>query len=233
MTGLFSLSTYEPDLAASTEARHGLLLRVADGVDAETYMTVYAEQRCEFVEGTVWKIAAIHLRHEMLRDFLRDLFRAYFALTQAGRVLGEPFVMLLPAFPERRREPDLMIVLKEHQAWIKETYLDGPADLVIEIVSPGSVSVDYGDKFVEYERGGVAEYWIIDYHRLNALFYRRDDNGVFQRYEPDADQYNTPLLPGLRLPVSTLWADPLPDLLAVVDSVRAMLAQPPPDEGKV
>jgi Uma2 family endonuclease len=39
---------------------------------------------------------------------------------------------------------------------LKETYLDGPADLVVEIVSPDSVGRDRGDKFYKYAQGGCA-----------------------------------------------------------------------------
>lgn len=45
---------------------------------------------------------------------------------------------------------------------MKETYLDGPADLVVGIVSPDSVGRDRGEKFYEYAQGGVPEYWLID-----------------------------------------------------------------------
>ena len=45
---------------------------------------------------------------------------------------------------------------------LKKTFLDGPADVVVEIISAGSIGLDRGDKFVEYERGGVREYWLID-----------------------------------------------------------------------
>lgn len=198
---------------------------VAENVSAETFMDDFAHDGCEFVEGRVWKVSAIHLRHEMLRDYLRDLTRAYFSLTGSGRVLGEPFVMMLPAFPNRRREPDLLLLLNTSESRLEDTYLYGPADIVIEIVSPASVAIDHGEKFVEYEVGGVREYWIVDYERSDVAFFRLGDNGRYQRFDRDTDgNYTTPLLPGLRLHVPTLWQEPLPDVIAIVDHVRAMLA---------
>lgn len=53
-------------------------------------------------------------------------------------------------------------VASEHLDRLKETYLDGPADLVVGIVSPDSVGRDRGEKFYEYAQGGVPEYWLID-----------------------------------------------------------------------
>ena len=40
--------------------------------------------------------------------------------------------------------------------------MEGGPSLVVEIVSPGSATIDRVDKFREYERAGVGEYWIID-----------------------------------------------------------------------
>jgi Uma2 family endonuclease len=151
-------------------------------ISAEEYMEKYAELGYEWVEGVVIKMAPVGLRHEEIRDYLRLLLQTYFVFNPVGRVIGEPFVMRLPAFPNRRREPALMVVLQENsQASLTETYLDGPANICIEVVSPGSVSIDHGDKFSEYEKGGVAEYWIIDPLRNECRFYRLNEQNIYVR----------------------------------------------------
>ncbi|MEJ7756097.1 MAG: Uma2 family endonuclease [Nocardioidaceae bacterium] len=57
-------------------------------------------------------------------------------------------------------------------ASFQKTYLDGAADLAIEIISPESIGRDRGEKFVEYEAAGIREYWLIDPERRQAEFYR-------------------------------------------------------------
>ena len=100
----------------------------------------------------------------------------------------------------------------------------GPADIVIEVVSPESVARDYGEKYQEYEKAKVKEYWIIDPIREETRFNRLNDKGIFVTVLPDANgYYETPLLPGLRVHVPTLWEDSLPDIMAIVDSVTRML----------
>ena len=54
---------------------------------------------------------------------------------------------------------------------MQATYLDGPADVVVEIISPESRLRDRGEKFAEYEMGGVREYWLIDSERHEADWY--------------------------------------------------------------
>jgi Uma2 family endonuclease len=201
-------------------------LILATNVTLEEYMERYAEQGCEWVEGTVYKLAPIELRHEEIRDYLRSLIQAYFALKPIGRVLGEPFVMRLPAFPKRRREPDLMVILKANgHAELKDTYLDGPANICIEIVSPGSVVTDHGEKLEEYELGGVAEYWIIDPTHNECRFHRLNEQQKYEAVSEDQNGiYTTPQLPQLELHVPTLWREVLPGFYDVGDAVRAMLS---------
>jgi Uma2 family endonuclease len=140
-------------------------------------------------------------------------------------VIAQPFVMRLPEFPNRRREPDLLIVLKDNPNPIKGSYIDGPADIVIEIVSEESVERDRGEKFIEYETGRVEEHWLLDYLREEAQFYRRSiDRFVAQPVDAN-QQYRTPLLPDFALDIGTLWRDPLPKPSDVGRMVSAMLGE--------
>lgn len=198
---------------------------LATDVSLAEYMDHYAALGCEWVEGIVYKMAPIGLRHENIRDYIRDVLRAYFYLNPIGKLVGEPFVMRLPAFPKRRREPDLMVILNTNTK-LTETYLDGPADLCIEIVSPESVSIDHGEKFSEYEKGGVPEYWIVDALRDECRFYRLNDQKTYIRHLEDAQGvYTTPQLPNLQLHVPTLWERVLPGFYDVGEIVRKMLGK--------
>jgi Uma2 family endonuclease len=197
---------------------------IATGVSLEDYMEHYAADHCEWVEGVVIKVAPAELKHNKLIYFLLQLFEAYFELRPIGTVVGQPFVMRLPAFPNRRREPDLLVVLNSNPHELKNTYMDGPADLCIEVVSEESTSRDHGEKFEEYEKGGVKEYWIIDHLRRESRFYRLAEDGRYRRFnEDDQGNYHTPTLPGLILHVSTLWQDNLPGPAATASAVKLML----------
>ena len=77
-------------------------------------------------------------------------------------MIDAPFLVRLPDPLRRGREPDLIFVRKERLPLLKPTYFDGAPDLVVEVASPESLGRDRGEKFVEYERAGVEEYWLID-----------------------------------------------------------------------
>jgi Uma2 family endonuclease len=212
-------------MAISKQALNDLIGEiVAVDVSLEDYMQHYAADFCEWVEGVVIKMAATTLKHDDLSYYLRQFFTAYFELRPIGRVKSQPFVMRLPAFPRRRREPDLMIILKTNPHELKDTFLDGAADICIEVVSEESVERDHGDKFREYEKGGVPEYWILDPLHRETRFYRLNDQGRYVRQNEDAEgNYRTEALPGLVLHVPTLWQDDLPGPAETAKKVAAML----------
>lgn len=196
---------------------------LATGVTFEEYLERFAGMHCELVDGNVIKMSPIHERHDKLVRYGALLFEAYFALNPIAEIRQDPFVMsTLPELP--KRQPDIQVILKTNSGRLTPTFMDGPADIVIEITSHGTEEVDRGDKFVEYEKGGVQEYWIFDPLRRESLFYRLNAEGIYMPQPLDENgNYQTPLLPGLLIHVPTLWKDPLPNFFAVGKAVQEML----------
>jgi Uma2 family endonuclease len=196
---------------------------VAAQVSAEEYMERYAADHYEWVKGVVIKMTPVSLKHDSLRHYLRQLLDAYFSLNPIGVVIGEPFVMRLET-TDSYREPDLQVLLNTNPSKLTDTALLGPADICIEVVSPESVARDYGEKFEEYEKGGVGEYWIIDPAREVCHFYRLQESKLYTVCSPDEQGfYRTPRLPHLVLHIPTLWQEKLPDFFAIGQAVQEMI----------
>jgi len=180
-----------------------------DWADEDTY--------AEWVDGKVEMMSPASVEHQDISVFLTRLFAEFAEQHDAGKVLVAPFQMKLPPSVRRGREPDLLFVLKENVSRLRRNFLDGPADLVIEIVSPESVLRDRGEKYAEYEAGGVREYWIIDNLSQRADFFILDAEGRYQRATPDAHgKYTSAVLPGFWISVGWLWQTPLPPVRQVL-----------------
>lgn len=174
-----------------------------DWADEDTY--------AEWVDGEVELMSPASENHQDISDFLTAILRVYMEDHDAGRVLSAPFQMKLTPNVRSGREPDQMFVAKNNLGRIKRNYIDGPADLVVEIVSPESVLRDRGAKYAEYEAGGVREYWIIDNLSQRADFFVLDAEGRYQRATPDADgKYTSAVLPDFWISIGWLWQTPLP-----------------------
>ncbi|MBI4495154.1 MAG: Uma2 family endonuclease [Chloroflexi bacterium] len=165
----------------------------------------------EWVDGEVQMVSPAGRRHQDLAAFLLMVLRHWAEARGLGLLLPAPFQMRLPEPVNSGREPDLLFVATKHLSRLKETYLDGPADLGVEIVSPESVGRDRGEKFVEYEQAGVQEYWLIDPERQQAEFYQLSPDGRYRLALGGAGgEYTSPALAGLKLPLEWLWQDPPP-----------------------
>ena len=134
--------------------------------------------RAEWVRGEVILMSPASDRHQDLSGFLTSVLRIYTEVKGLGRVWSAPFLMRLGEVPSGR-EPDVLFLKAEHLDRLTETYLEGPADLVIEVISEESIGRDRGDKFVEYEGAGIPEYWLIDPIRHQVEFYRLDGDGRY------------------------------------------------------
>ncbi len=181
----------------------------------------------EWVDGKVVMYSPASDRHQDLTRFLTVVLSTYTEILDLGVIRPAPFQMKLA---HSGREPDLLFVAKENLSRLKETYLDGPADLVVEVVSPESVGRDRGEKFYEYQEAGIPEYWLIDPDREWAEFYRLGEDGLYRVVFAGREGiFRSEVLPGFWLRVEWLWQEPLPlveDVLLEVgreDYVRRMM----------
>ena len=81
-------------------------------------------------------------------------------------------------------------------------------ELVVEILSPGTKSIDQGQKRRIYERNGVLEYWLIDpasqnVRQLVSSGSRFDEERVLWADDVLASK----VLPGLRIRVAELFPE--------------------------
>ena len=172
----------------------------------------------EWVEGEVVMYSPASDRHQDLVRFLTTVLGIYVEVHRLGVVRPAPFQMKL----KNGREPDLLFIASDHLNRLRETYLDGPADLVVEIVSPESVGRDRGDKFYEYAQGGVPEYWLIDPQIEWADFYRLDGERYRPAFSGDQGTYHADVLPDFWIRVEWLWQDPLPSPIRAVAEIAGI-----------
>ena len=169
----------------------------------------------EWVNGEVIMYSPASDRHQDIARFLTTVLSVFVETRNLGVIRPAPFQIKLGSdLPGR--EPDLLFVAVDHLDRLKETCLDGPADLVVEIVSPESAGRDRGDKFYEYARAGVPEYWLIDPEMEWAEFYQLEKGRYRVAFSGKEGRYEALVLPGFWLRVEWLWLEPLPKVLDVL-----------------
>lgn len=170
----------------------------------------------EWVDGEVVMVTPASDRHQDLVRFLIQVLGTYVEAKALGVVRPAPFQMYLPEL-RRGREPDFMFIASGHLDRLKDRYLEGPADLVVEIVSPESRLRDRGEKYAEYELAGVPEYWLIDPELQRADFYVLDKTCRFRLMDLEPEGvFRSQAIPGFSLKSEWLWQEPLPKVLEVL-----------------
>jgi Uma2 family endonuclease len=190
----------------------------------DEFLKAFSGRHAEWLpDGTVEERVGTSTVHNSLVRWLAKLIEAYLEHTRSGELFSESYIQRL-AEGMPAREPDILIVMNIHHERITSTYLNGPADIVVEVVSPESVERDYGTKFQEYEIGGVQEYWLIDPERRIADIYELGADGVYHRRALDTDDRLTSgVLPQFKLNPALLWTDPKPTTGQTLRLVADML----------
>jgi len=174
----------------------------------------------EWEDGEIIMSSPASYFHQDLVRFLTSVVGMYVETYNLGVICPAPFQMKLEY---SGREPDLLFVAQKHLDRLKETYLDGPADLVVEIISPESVVRDRGKKFYEYEEGGVPEFWLIDPLRKWAEFYQLRPEGRYKTaFAGQEGIYHAVTLKGFWLRVEWLWQETPPHPLRALGEITGM-----------
>lgn len=177
----------------------------------------------EWVDGEVI-YPVVTERHAAVTKFISFAMSLWAEHYAAGTVYLAPYSMRLdlrgvagePAVRRSVREPDVFFVSHESLSRVHQKWVEGPADIAVEVVSPESRTRDRRDKLAEYAAAGVREYWIVDYERRQAEFYRLGDDGYFEPMQVTNGTFRSAILDGLTLPLDWLWQDPNPGALTVI-----------------
>jgi hypothetical protein len=101
--------------------------------------------------------------------------------------------------------PDVCFYRGEPRNRLYEYFVDGPPEIVVELLQPGSECYGREVKRGLYEAAGVPELWLLDMVQQNAELLRWFPEG-YQRQQPDASgRYEVSSVPGLTFFPRRLW----------------------------
>jgi Uma2 family endonuclease len=159
--------------------------------------------RLELVDGVVAVSPIPVQKHSHVVVNLLTILNNHILSNDLGE-LHQDVDTLLDDFNIRR--PDILFYSNENLDLIGEILMEGPPDLAIEVLSPGSVTIDREVKFKQYRKAGVRFYWIVD-PQLKTIEGWELKN---RRYVPTGrGQGNStialPPFNNLEIPLSRLW----------------------------
>lgn len=164
-------------------------------------------RRREIIEGELYEMPAPSWVHALV---IVNLLAAWLHVIRAagGIVVTGPVDVFFPgATPV---EPDVVVLLPGFTAKPSTRGLEGPPDLVVEVLSPSNRGHDLLTKRALYARAGVREYWVVDPEARSVDVLQLEGEGYRTAQRASGDDVARSLL-------LAEAAIALPDLFAGVD----------------
>jgi len=161
--------------------------------------------RFELIEGEVYMMTAPSRAHQEILIEITGQFRDYLK-GEVSKVLIAPFAVRLNAEQgdDTVLEPDLLVVCDMEK--LDDKSCVGAPDLVLEILSPSTLSRDKVYKLNQYLMAGVREYWIVDPDGKNVAVHILD-NGKYVIYAySDEATINVHVLEGCTISLPDVFA---------------------------
>jgi Uma2 family endonuclease len=169
---------------------------------------VRPDQKADLIDGVIHLSAPEDTGTNQLFGWLAGLIADYVEERELGRVFAGRVALRLD---ERNGpEPDILFLRTENEDRIRREYVDGPADLIVEIIAPDSVVRDYEKKRHQYEQFGITEYWIVDEELQEITLLRLNAKGKYREVKPHEGPVHSEVLTGFWLKPEWLWEDPRP-----------------------
>ncbi len=130
----------------------------------------------ELINGEIVKRASPNTPHQRASIYLIRQIDRYNEAKKAGDLFHAPYDLY---FNEENAgiQPDLVFVNNEHRSIIRENNgIVGAPDLIVEIISKGTMDKDRVTKKDLYEQFGVREYWIVDPRNQSIEVYVLDND---------------------------------------------------------
>ncbi len=161
--------------------------------------------RYEIINGELLVSPAPSRAHQLLAGALYAVVRAHVRAHRLGDLVFAPVDVRLG--PHNIVEPDLLFIRANRRNIYKpKGVVEGPPDLVVEIISPSSSSIDQVRKTALYASAGVPEYWLPDpEHRTFRMLVLED--GVYHDAEPVDGRFHSTVIGGLVIDPEELFAD--------------------------
>jgi Uma2 family endonuclease len=158
-----------------------------DSYTYKDYLEWPDDERWELIDGVAYNMTPSPSRmHQKISVALAAGLYQYLKGKNC-EVYHAPFDVRLPEGGEEDEEiktvvqPDIVVICDPSK--LDEKGCKGSPDLIMEILSPSTASMDHITKLNLYEKNKVFEYWIIHPVDKIVMVYRLSENGKYGRAE--------------------------------------------------
>ncbi len=196
---------------------------VADPVRFEEYLDWLTEEsKADLIDGVIYMQSPPSDRHEKIFVFLIGILNAYVVRKKSGIVRGSRTAIKFSEY--NGTQPDLVFISNANRDLIHPYFVEGVADVLVEIISPSTRHIDRGKKMRLYAEHNVQELWLIDPDRRTAEFFHNDYGEWNEMPVDENGVFRSEAVAGFWMKVEWLFAA---EPLDIVDTVMMILTDMP------
>ena len=161
----------------------------------------------ELFDGEIMKRSAPSLIHQRISRKLLGKMDAYIEEKKLGEIFSAPVDLNLDE--HNAFQPDLAFISKERSFLIEDDdYIKGAPDLVVEIISPGTVKKDRVIKKNLCERFAIREYWLVDpLNKGIEIYIMQEDKYVLHDLQEINGKISSTVLTGFELELGHIFGE--------------------------
>lgn len=159
----------------------------------------------EIIQGELYMTPAPSTKHQRIS---KNLFRAldqYIIRQHSGEIFYSPIDVVLDSL--NVVQPDIIFISKENLHIIAEKNIQGSPDLVIEILSPGTIQKDRIFKMRIYAKFGVMHLWILDPDNQTIEAFELNEKKTYSLITAlsGKESFQPSLFPNLTIYLEKVW----------------------------
>jgi Uma2 family endonuclease len=161
--------------------------------------------RHEIIDGEQYMTPAPQTRHQIVSRNIERILLNYIEDNDFGQLIHSPIDVVLSE--TTIVQPDVLFIRKEREGIIKKNFIEGPPDLIVEILSPGNEKLDRITKMKYYAMFGISEYWLIDYEvRILEQYVLKGQ--IFERAGVNTEEFSPSIFPDLTIHLPQIFKGP-------------------------
>ncbi|MCC6314687.1 MAG: Uma2 family endonuclease [Thermomicrobiales bacterium] len=164
-------------------------------------------QKREIIRGELIVSPGPSVWHqEVVLAIYRRLY-AFAHARQAGKVMTSPIDVRFSSYDVT--QPDVLFIRADRfrSLLTSDARIAGAPDLVVEVISPTSRSIDCVRKFALYADAGVPEYWLVDPEMRSLQIFTLEGDRYTQLPAGAAGRVASRVLPGLIVDPGWVFVD--------------------------
>jgi len=170
------------------------------------YAALDDDKRYELIDGELIMSPAPSSLHQWSHSGLDYLIMDYVNKRNLGKVFSASPDIIFD--DDNTVQPDIVFISNENFPKIKKKGIFGAPDLVVEIISPGSLRRDRYIKKELYEKYGVKEYWLVDFE-MKSIEVFKNTGSHFELFSlaVEKGKIESCLLPEIEIMIEDIFPD--------------------------